>query len=331
LKLIYTNMAGLDQIRKPITQELTQFDTFFRDLMKTEVPLLNFVMRYLLRRKGKQMRPILVFLSAKMLGKPSESTFTAAALIEIMHTATLIHDDVVDDSFERRGFFSINALWKSKVSVLVGDYLLAKGLLLTVNKREYELLNIVSDAVKEMIEGELYQIQKVRKLNITEEEYFNIIRKKTATLIASCAACGAKSAGMDDLIVQKMKNFGENTGIAFQIKDDLFDYEDSNSTGKPSGNDLKEKKLTLPLIYSLNQVGKFEARNIRNTIKNKNHKKKTHQYIIDFVSSNGGLDYARQKMNEYKSNALHILNEFPDNESRNSLIELVEYTTIRKK
>src|SRR3972149_738278 len=321
----------LDNIKTPVKEEMEKFQPFFKASMKTDVPLLNIVIQYLLKRKGKQMRPLLVFLSAKLFGNTNHSTYIAASLIELLHTATLVHDDVVDDSMERRGFFSINALWKSKIAVLLGDFLLSKGMLLAITHKEYELLNIVSDAVKEMIEGELYQIQKVRKLNITEEEYFNIIRKKTATLIASCAACGAKSAGMDDLIVQKMKNFGENTGIAFQIKDDLFDYEGSNSTGKPGGDDLKEKKLTLPLLYSLSQVGKPEARKIRTTIKNKNHKKKTHQYIIDFVSSNGGLDYARQKMNEYKSNALHILNEFPDNESRNSLIELVEYTTIRKK
>ena len=331
MKLIYTNMAGLDQIRKPITQELTQFDTFFRDLMKTEVPLLNFVMRYLLRRKGKQMRPILVFLSAKMLGKPSESTFTAAALIEIMHTATLIHDDVVDDSFERRGFFSINALWKSKVSVLVGDYLLAKGLLLTVNKREYELLNIVADAVREMSEGELLQIRNSRKLYISQEEYFEIIRKKTATLISCCSACGAKSVGMPEETVTKMQRFGELLGIAFQIKDDLLDYQPHSFAGKPLGNDLKEKKLTLPLIHALEQSEPAEKKKILRLMHKPGKSSGTFREVLDFVEYQGGMAYADRQMNEYVARALQILEEFPEGETKESLKQFASYTIARNK
>jgi octaprenyl-diphosphate synthase len=324
-------MAGLDQIRKPIARELTQFDEFFRELMKTEVPLLNFVMRYLLRRKGKQMRPILVFLSAKLLGQPGESTFTAAALIEIMHTATLIHDDVVDDSFERRGFFSINALWKSKVSVLVGDYLLAKGLLLSVNKKEYELLNIVADAVKEMSEGELLQIRNSRKVSVTQEEYFEIIRKKTATLISCCSATGAKSVGMPAETVAKMQRFGELLGIAFQIKDDLLDYQPNSLSGKPLGNDLKEKKLTLPLIHALEQAAPEEKRKILRLMHKPGKNSGTFREVLDFVEQQGGLAYADLKMNEYVTHALQILEEFPDGEPKESLRQFATYTIARNK
>lgn len=322
---------SLENIKKPVVEEMERFQPFFKSSMKTKIPLLNIIIQYLLKRKGKQMRPLFVFLSAKLFGEINHSTFIAASLIELLHTATLIHDDVVDDSMQRRGFFSINALWKSKVAVLLGDFLLAKGLLLAIDNKEYELLNIVSEAVKEMSEGELLQIQKSRKLNITEEEYFEIIKKKTAKLIGSCTACGARSAGVNGELIEKMKLFGENAGIAFQIKDDLFDYEKSGITGKPAGNDLKEKKLTLPLIYSLENAKKTEAKRIRLAIKNHNHKKKTHQYIIDFVKSNGGIDYATSKMNEYKTNALNIINEFPDNEPKKAIENLVIYTTIRKK
>jgi octaprenyl-diphosphate synthase len=324
-------MTGLDQIRKPITRELSQFDVFFRNLMKTKVPLLNFVMRYLLRRKGKQMRPILVFLSAKLLGQPGDSTFTAAALIEIMHTATLIHDDVVDDSFERRGFFSINALWKSKVSVLVGDYLLAKGLLLSVNKKEYELLNIVADAVKEMSEGELLQIRNSRKLSVTQEEYFEIIRKKTATLISCCSATGAKSVGMPDETVAKMQRFGELLGIAFQIKDDLLDYQPHSLSGKPLGNDLKEKKLTLPLIHALEQAAPEEKKKILRLMHKPGKNSGTFREVLEFVEHQGGLAYADLKMNEYVSQALEILSEFPEGESKESLRQFAAYTIARNK
>jgi octaprenyl-diphosphate synthase len=245
-------MSDIDKIQNSIKEEMERFEPFFRSSMQTKVPLLNIIMNYILRRKGKQMRPMFVFLSAKMIKESvGDSTYTAASLIELLHTATLIHDDVVDEAYERRGFFSINALWKSKISVLVGDYLLSKGLLLAVEKNEYELLKIVSVAVREMSEGELLQIQKSRKLNITEDIYFEIIRKKTAALIAACAACGAKSSGADDETVEKMRLFGEYVGIAFQIKDDLLDYQNNGLIGKPSGNDLKEKKLTLPIIYAL--------------------------------------------------------------------------------
>lgn len=321
----------LEHIKEPIKKEMEEFQPFFKSSMKTSIPLLNIIVQYILKKKGKQIRPILVFLTTRLFGEAKKSAYTAAALIELLHTATLVHDDVVDDSMERRGFFSINALWKSKIAVLFGDFLLSKGLLLAIENNEYELLKIVSEAVKEMSEGELLQIQKSRKLNITEEEYFNIIRKKTATLIASCAACGAKSAGMDDETVEKMRLFGEKIGIAFQIKDDLFDYDTNGNTGKPAGNDVKEKKLTLPLIHSLEKAGKSEAKKLRTAIKNHNNKKKTHQYVIDFVNSKGGINYAKQKMEEYKNNALNILNEFPDNEAKSSLKDLVEYTVARKK
>jgi octaprenyl-diphosphate synthase len=325
-------MSDIDKIQNSIKEEMERFEPFFRSSMQTKVPLLNIIMNYILRRKGKQMRPMFVFLSAKMIKESvGDSTYTAASLIELLHTATLIHDDVVDEAYERRGFFSINALWKSKISVLVGDYLLSKGLLLAVEKNEYELLKIVSVAVREMSEGELLQIQKSRKLNITEDIYFEIIRKKTAALIAACAACGAKSSGADDETVEKMRLFGEYVGIAFQIKDDLLDYQNNGLIGKPSGNDLKEKKLTLPIIYALERTSVVERKRIISEIK-RNHKNKYKvQAIIDFAIKNGGLEYTQQKMNEYRDKALTILNEFSDNPSKKSLVELVNYVVSRKK
>ncbi|PLX10543.1 MAG: polyprenyl synthetase [Marinilabiliales bacterium] len=325
-------MSVVDKIKAPINKEMEKFEPFFRSSMQTKVPLLNVIMNYILRRKGKQMRPMFVFLTSKMIQNDvKESTYTAAALIELLHTATLIHDDVVDEAYERRGFFSINALWKSKISVLVGDYLLSKGLLLAVDNNEYELLKIVSVAVKEMSEGELLQIQQSRKLNITEEIYSDIIRKKTAALIAACTACGAKSTGADDTMVEKMRVFGEYVGMAFQIKDDLLDYQNNGSIGKPTGNDIKEKKLTLPIIHVLNKASGADKKRILSIVKRHNKNKKKVQEVIDFVIQNGGLDYTAEKMEEYKEKALSMLNEIPDNESKGAMIELVNYVVSRKK
>jgi octaprenyl-diphosphate synthase len=325
-------MADIEKVKHYIKDELKFFDGFFHAEMKTQVSLLNVIMQYLLRRKGKQMRPILVFLTAKLFGKPNESTYTAAALIEILHTATLIHDDVVDESNERRGFFSINAIWKSKISVLLGDFLLAKGLLLAIHKKEYEILDLVSNAVKEMSEGELMQIQKSRKLNISESEYFEIIRKKTATLISSCSACGAKSMKTPEEIVSKMRCFGELLGIAFQIKDDLLDYQINSLTGKPLGNDIQEKKLTLPLIHALEKADFSERKTIlriMNSSKNKSSQKV--RILRDFIVNHEGLSYAEMKMKEYASRALNELNEFPNLEIREALTEFVNYTIERNK
>jgi octaprenyl-diphosphate synthase len=322
-------MSTIKSIHAPIQEEMKKFNAFFNASMKSAVPLLNIITNYILRRKGKQMRPMFVFLSAKLHGEIGDSTYTAATLIELLHTATLIHDDVVDDSLERRGFFSINALWKSKIAVLIGDYLLARGMLLAVEKKEYELLEIVSGAVREMSEGELLQIQKSRKLNITESEYFDIIRKKTATLIAACSACGSKSVGANGDVVNRMKEFGKNVGIAFQIKDDLFDYQRTGILGKPTGNDIKEKKITLPLIHSLENSKSSEKRKILNLIRRHNRNSLKVKEIIRFVQTSGGIEYSVRKMHEYRDRALGILNQFPDNDAKNALKSLVNYTTSR--
>ncbi len=324
-------MTTLKEIREPIQDHITAFDKYFKSSMRSSVPLLNKVTRYIVKRKGKQMRPMFVFLSASMCGEVNESTYRAASLVELLHTATLVHDDVVDDSNERRGFFSINALWKNKIAVLVGDYLLSRGLLLSLDNNDFSLLKIVSNAVREMSEGELLQIEKARKLDIEESIYFDIIRMKTASLIASCCACGAKSAGADDETVDKMHQFGETVGMAFQIKDDLFDYEQSNSTGKPSGIDIKEKKLTLPLIHLLNHSDRSAKRKIINIVKHHNTDKKKVAEVIDMVKSNGGIAYAKEKMTVYQQKALGILSEFPQNTFRDSMHELVIYTTMRIK
>lgn len=323
-------MKSLEEIKAPIAEELKIFEEKFRDSMKSKVPLLDAITRYIVRSKGKQVRPMFVFLSAKMAGTVNESTFHAAALIELLHTATLVHDDVVDDSYERRGFFSINALWKNKIAVLVGDYLLSKGLLLSVTNKEFRLLGLVSDAVREMSEGELLQIEKARRLNIREEDYFEIIRQKTATLISSACACGAASAGVSDQVVSRVKLFGEKIGIAFQIKDDLLDFS-NNDTGKPKGIDLKEKKMTLPVIYLLGKSSSVNKRKIINTIKNHNNDSARIKEIMDLVRTSGGIDYAAGKMNQFKSDALDILHTFPESPSRNALDELVTFTTERKK
>ena len=299
--------------------------------MKSSVPLLDTVTRYILKRKGKQMRPMFVFLSAGLHGEISESTYTAASMIELLHTATLVHDDVVDDSNLRRGFFSINALWKNKIAVLVGDYLLSKGLLVALGKDEFRLLKIVSNAVREMSEGELLQIEKARRLDIEESVYFEIIRKKTASLIASCCATGAASTSNDPGIQQKMWQFGEFAGIAFQIKDDLFDYQKHNATGKPGAADIREQKMTLPLIYLLNKSGRAGRRHIISTVKNHHNDHARVAELIEQVSQAGGLQYAHEKMLEYRSKALDILSGFPENEYRRSLHDLVIYSTEREK
>lgn len=322
-------MPSLAQIRKPIIKELNNFDRYFGDLMGTRIPLLNLILKYLLNRKGKQIRPILVFLTAKLLGEPNSATNIAAALIELMHTATLIHDDVVDDSYERRGFFSIRALWKSKVSVLVGDYMLAKGLMLAMQDNQQVLLELVSMAMSEMIEGELLQMKNSRKVQITEKEYFEVIRKKTAALISCCSACGATSVNADESVIKKMQHFGELLGIAFQIKDDLFDYQHNRTIGKPSWNDLKDNKLTLPLIYALNQASKSEANKIIRLLHNKDHKRNKYNYIIDFVEDLGGTNYATEKMNEISTLALQELGSFSTSEAKKSLQELVTFAVSR--
>jgi len=277
------------------------------------------------------MRPMFVFLTAKMLGEITSSSYTAASLIELLHTATLVHDDVVDESNERRGFLSINALWKSKVAVLLGDYLLSRGLLLAVNEKEYDLLQIVSDAVRQVSEGELYQIQKSRKLNLTMEEYFEIIRMKTATLIAACTACGARSVNSDSATIEKLRQFGESAGMAFQIKDDLLDYQKKGDIGKPTGNDLKEKKFTLPLIYALENCSKSERSRIIRTIRRHNHNNLKIKEVMDFVIQNNGLVFAEQKMMEYRDKAVALLHDLPDNSARESLISLVDYSINRSR
>ena len=323
-------MLTIDQIKTPIASYIEEFEKHFRASMKSPVPLLNTITRYIIKRKGKQMRPMFVFFSAKVCGEVNQSTFHAASLIELLHTATLIHDDVVDDSNERRGFFSLNALWKNKIAVLVGDYLLSRGLLLSLEYEEYHLLKIVSNATREMSEGELLQIEKARKLDIEEPVYFEIIRKKTASLIASCCAAGAASVGADAETIEKMRLFGEYVGIAFQIKDDLFDYEKSLETGKPNGSDIKEKKMTLPLIYMLNNMTCSEKRRAMNIVRRHNNEPQKVAELIATVNKSGGIKYANEKMREYQQKAIALLNTMPESESRCSLEQLVMFTTERK-
>ncbi|MDG1477724.1 MAG: polyprenyl synthetase family protein [Vicingaceae bacterium] len=325
-------MSKLDQIKKPIEKEIKEFEPRFRASMKSRVSLLDKIMHYIVKRKGKQMRPMFVFLTAKVFGETTDSTYRAAAMIELLHTATLVHDDVVDDANKRRGFFSINAIWKNKIAVLVGDYLLSKGLLLAVENDEFELLRIMSNSVREMSEGELLQIEKARKLDITEKVYYDIIRQKTATLIASCCASGANSVGMDKATIERMRLFGEYTGIAFQIKDDLFDYgSDGETIGKPTGIDIKEKKMTLPLIYALSKASSSDKRRIIRNVKKHNENKKKVKEVINFVIETGGIEYAQKAMHDYKDKALAILKEFEQNEANKALAELVIFTTERKK
>jgi octaprenyl-diphosphate synthase len=323
-------MPGIDQIKLPIAAEIDAFETKFKASMQSEAPLLNRITHYIVKSKGKQMRPMFVFFAAKLCGGIIESTHRGAALVELLHTATLVHDDVVDNAYERRGFFSINALWKNKIAVLVGDFLLAKGLLLSVNNQEFTLLKIVSEAVQQMSEGELLQIEKVRRMDISEALYFDVIRQKTASLIASCCACGAASAGADEETIEKMRLFGEKVGIAFQIKDDTFDFG-TDDVGKPLGIDIKEKKVTLPLIYALNSVDKAERKRVINLVKNHQDDPRKIQDIIDFVNSHNGVHYANQKMLAYQQEAFDILHTFEEGEARTGLEQLVRYTTERKK
>jgi octaprenyl-diphosphate synthase len=321
----------VDQIKAPISKHMDEFEIKFKQSMKSNVPLLDKITNYIVKRKGKQIRPMFVFLSATSAGQINESTYRAASLIELLHTATLVHDDVVDDSNERRGFFSVNALWKNKIAVLIGDFLLSSGLLLSLDNNDFHLLKIVSNAVREMSEGELLQIEKARKLDISEEIYFEIITKKTATLIAACCAAGVASVTSDEKLIQQFKEFGINTGVAFQIKDDLFDFGDDTSIGKPTGIDIKEKKMTLPLIYALNNCTWLEKRKIINIVKNHNNDPKKVSEVINFVIEKGGITYAEKIMHEYKNKALANLESVPDSASKQSLILLVNYSIERKK
>lgn len=320
-----------EKIKAPIAEEMKLFETKFYESMKSSVPLLDRITHYIVRRKGKQMRPMFVFLTAKLTGEFQERSYRAAALIELIHTATLVHDDVVDDSNMRRGFFSINALWKNKIAVLVGDYLLSKTLLLSTENEDFDLLKVVSVAIKEMSEGELLQIEKARKLDITEDVYYEIIRQKTATLIAACCEAGARSVGASEEVCKKMNEFGNLVGMAFQIKDDLFDYTSSDLIGKPVGIDIKEQKMTLPLIHVLNKASEKDRKWLINSIKRHNKNQKRVQQIIQYVKDNGGIEYTKKVMHEYNAKALKVLDEFPDSEYKDSLITMVTYVMERKK
>ena len=324
-------MKPVELIKLPIKKEMELFEKKFKDSMLSKVPLLNRITYYIVRRKGKQMRPMFVFLVAKMVsnGGFDERTYRGASVVELIHTATLVHDDVVDDSNRRRGFFSINALWKNKIAVLVGDFLLSKGLLLSIDNEDFDLLKLISIAVREMSEGELLQIEKARKLDITEDVYFDIIRQKTATLIAACCGIGAASVGANQETVQQMRKFGEYIGIAFQIKDDLFDYSDEK-IGKPTGIDIKEQKMTLPLIHTLNNCTAKEKAWIINTVKKHNKNKVRVKELIAFVKENGGIDYTISQMNSYKSKAIAILNNYPESPYRQSLLQMIDYVVERK-
>ena len=319
----------MKQAEAILHSELIIFEKEFKEAVKSQVPLLDRIMRFIVNRKGKQLRPMFVLLSAKLCGGINESTYRAASLVELLHTATLVHDDVVDESLERRGFFSTYALWKTKISVLVGDYLLAKGLLLSLDHNDFRILQLLSEAVRLMSEGELLQIEKSRSLNLDEGVYFEIIRNKTASLLASACAAGAFSASHDEATAEKLRLFGEKTGMAFQIKDDLFDYG-TDDVGKPTGNDIKEKKLTLPLIYTLNNVDRSTKRELIYIIKNQNKNTDKVNHVISVVKKSGGIVYAQKKMLEYRDEALNILSTFENNQVKDALSELVRFTTDRK-
>jgi len=324
-------MSALTGIKRPVEIEMAEFEKYFSRTMHSDIPLLNIILNYILRRKGKQMRPLLVFLTARLNGEIAESTYIAATCIELLHTASLVHDDVVDDAHERRGSLSINALWNSKIAVLLGDYLLSSGMHICVEKSRYDMLEIISEAVKSMSEGELLQLQKARKLNIKEEDYYKIIISKTAALLSACTACGARSVTEDAETIQVMKDFGENIGIAFQIRDDILDYEGTGLTGKAVGNDIKEKKITLPLIHALEQAENSKRRHILNIVKSKKKSRSEINEVINFVTDYGGLDYSELKMNQYRDKALAILDSYGESEVKESLREFVHYTTSRKK
>tara|TARA_B100000768_G_scaffold108177_1_gene100455 strand:- start:170 stop:1159 length:990 start_codon:yes stop_codon:yes gene_type:complete len=329
-------MSKMDEIQAPVANDMAKFQGHFKSAMRTEVPLLDRVTRYIIRRKGKQMRPLFVFLTARViLEKKSsalpERSHIAASLIELLHTATLVHDDVVDESSLRRGFFSIQALWKKKIAVLVGDYLLSKGLLMAVDAEAYDLLKITSEAVRQMSEGELLQIEKARRLDITEEVYFDIIQRKTASLIAACCACGAASVSNDAETTKNMKRFGELVGLAFQIKDDLLDLGDGERIGKPTGGDIRERKMTLPLIHTLNKSTPSERRRLIRLVKYQNHKDDAVQEVMDAIIDGPGMDYARKKMTELRDEAIGLLAVAKDSEAKTALVNLVDYTIERKR
>lgn len=324
-------MTTINKIKSPIQQELNEFEPYFKKSLQSDIPLLATILNYMYRTKGKQLRPIFVFLSAKLHGGTNEYSKLAACSVELLHTATLVHDDVVDESYERRGSFSVKALWKNKLAVLVGDYILARGLLLQLEHKKYNFLHLISRAVQDMAEGEILQMKKSRKLDIDDETYFEIIRKKTASLIATSMAIGAASATDNDDIVEKMYTIGQDAGIAFQIKDDIFDYQAKGILGKPTGNDIKEKKITLPLLYVLNNAKSSERKRVLRLIKRKNKNSEVVGELIQMVIEKGGLEYAETKMNEFKEKAIEGLKEFPDCEARESLIELMNYISTRKK
>lgn len=324
-------MTTKEKIKAPIKQELCEFEPYFKKSLQSDIPLLGTILNYLYRTKGKQLRPMFVFLSAKLHGGTNEYSKLAACSVELLHTATLVHDDVVDESYERRGSFSVKALWKNKLAVLVGDYILARGLLLQLENKKYNFLHLISRAVQDMAEGEILQMKKSRKLDIDDETYFEIIRKKTASLIATSMAIGAASATEDEEVIEKMYRIGQDAGIAFQIKDDIFDYQAKGILGKPTGNDIKEKKITLPLLHVLNQADRSERKRILRLIKRKNNSSAVVNELIQMVIDKGGLEYANTKMNEFKDKAINSLKEFPDCEARESLIELMNYISTRKK
>lgn len=324
-------MSIIKELKKPISNELKEFQRIFRQSVKTSVPLLDVIMKYILKAKGKQIRPLIVLYSAALFDGINESTYRAATLIELLHTATLVHDDVVDDSDRRRGRFSINALWKNKIAVLVGDYLLSRGMLTALQAKDYHTLEIVSEAVKEMSEGELLQIEKARKLDIDELVYYDVIRKKTASLLASCFAAGASSSCNREEDIRKMWVIGENAGMAFQIKDDLLDYGKSSITGKPTGIDIKEKKMTLPLIYLLNNSSALKKRKIINIVNRHNTNKEKVNWIMNEVASSGGIIYATEKMTEFKNTSLKLLRKYPESSYRLALEQIIEFTIERKK
>ncbi|MDY3528972.1 polyprenyl synthetase family protein [Riemerella anatipestifer] len=324
-------MANIvEEIKRPIGAEMKLFEQKFYESMQSKVPLLDKVTRFIVTTKGKQMRPMFVFLCAKLVGDVNEKTYRGASMIELIHTATLVHDDVVDESFKRRNFFSINALWKNKIAVLVGDYLLSKSVLLSTDNKDFDLLSVISTTIREMSEGELLQLEKARKLDITEEVYYEIIRQKTATLIAACCEIGVLSNGVDDTMAKKMRDFGTYTGMAFQIKDDLFDYLSKNIIGKPVGIDIKEQKMTLPLIYTLKNANEKDRKYYFDTIKRYNHNPKRVKELIDFVKHSGGLDYAIGVMKDFQQKAKDILEEFPDSEAKTSLNLMLDYVIERK-
>lgn len=324
-------MSILKTIQEPIKNEMKEFNAFFKKYLKGKTLILNTIINYLLKQKGKQIRPMLVFMSANLVSKTNKSSYHAAALIELMHTATLVHDDVVDDSNLRRGFFSINAIWKNKIAVLLGDYLLARGLLLAVNNKEFELLKIMSKAVDQMSEGELIQIEKAKKLNIDEDTYFKIISKKTAALMVACVVSGVASVGGNAEEINRIEKFGEYLGIAFQIRDDLFDYQTNKNIGKPVGNDIKERKITLPFIYALNNCSPSEKRSVIKVMRKKNKNDNEIMEVIAFVKKHRGIEYATRIMNDYKNKALNELEYFDKNQANKSLTELIKYVVERKK